>query len=94
MLELELWKLMKITIVNTKIIRIENNVKYGDVIDGVDFEYVKNLTSVNAINLALLASSPPPPQNLKIGGIVEPSVKFKWDLNLENDIIGYKIYWR
>ena len=75
-------------------IRIENNVKYGDVIEGVDFEYVKKLTSVNAINLALLASSPPPPQNLKIGGIVEPSVKFKWDINLENDIIGYKIYWR
>ena len=75
-------------------IRIENNVKYGDVIDGVDFEYVKNLTSVNAINLALLASSPPPPQNLKIGGIVEPSVKFKWDYSENQDIIGYKIYWR
>ena len=60
----------------------------------IKFEYVKKLTSVNAINLALLASSPPPPQNLKIGGIVEPSVKFKWDLNRENDIIGYKIYWR
>ena len=75
-------------------IRIENNIKYGDVIDGVDFEYVKKLTTVNAINLALLASSPTPPKNLKIGGIVEPSVKFKWDLNPESDIIGYKIYWR
>ena len=75
-------------------IRIENNIKYGDVIDGVDFEYVKKLTTVNAINLALLASSPTPPKNLKIGGIVEPSVKFKWDLNPESGIIGYKIYWR
>ena len=75
-------------------LRIENNIKYGDVIEGVNFEYVKKLTTVNAINLALLASSPPPPKNLKIGGIVEPSVKFKWDFTDEDDIIGYKIYWR
>ena len=73
-------------------LRIENNIKYGDVIDGVNFDYVKKLTSVNAINLALLASSPPPPKNLKIGGIVEPSVKFKWDFTVDDDIIGYKIY--
>ena len=75
-------------------IRIENNVAYGDVIEGVDFEYTKKLTAVNAINLALIGWSPPPPKNLKIGGIVEPSVKFKWDKSLDNDIIGYKIYWR
>ena len=75
-------------------LRIENNIKYGDVIDGVNFEYVKKLTTVNAINLALLASSPPTPKNLKIGGIVEPSVKFKWDFTDDDDIIGYKIYWR
>ena len=75
-------------------IRIENNIAYGDVIEGVDFEYTKKLTAVNAINLALIGWSPPPPKNLKIGGIVEPSVKFKWDKSLDNDIIGYKIYWR
>ena len=38
--------------------------------------------------------SPPPPKNLKIGGIVEPSVKFKWDKQENIDIVGYKIYWR
>jgi hypothetical protein len=75
-------------------IRIENNIRYGDVISGVNFEYVKKLTAVNAINLALLGWSPPPPKNLKIGGIVEPSVKFKWDDSENKDIIAYKIYWR
>ena len=35
-----------------------------------------------------------PTKNLKIGGIVEPSVKFKWDGSENKDIIGYKIYWR
>ena len=75
-------------------IRFENNINYGDVISGVNFEYVKKLTAVNTINLALLGWSPPPPKNLKIGGIVEPSVKFKWDGSENKDIIGYKIYWR
>ena len=75
-------------------IRIENNINYGDVISGVNFEYAKKLTAVNAVNLALLGWSPPPPKNLKIGGIVEPSVKFKWDYSDNQDITGYKIYWR
>ena len=75
-------------------IRFENNINYGDVISGVNFEYAKKLTAVNAINLALLGWSPPPPKNLKIGGVVEPSVKFKWDGSENKDIIGYKIYWR
>ena len=73
---------------------IDNGIKYGDVIDGVDFNYVKKLTSVNIINLVLIGSSPPPPKNLAIGGIVEPSVKFKWDKNNDKNIKGYKIYWR
>lgn len=75
-------------------IRFENNINYGDVVSGVNFEYAKKLTAVNAINLALLGWSPPPPKNLKIGGIVEPSVKFKWNGSENKDIIGYKIYWR
>ena len=75
-------------------IRFENGIKYGDVIEGVNFEYAKKLTAVNAINLALLGWSPPPPKNLRIGGIVEPSVKFKWDKTTDENIIGYKIYWR
>ena len=75
-------------------LRIEDGIKYGDVIEGVNFEYVQKLTSVNAINLALLASSPPPPKNLKIGGIVEPSVRFKWDDNNDDNIVNYKVYWR
>ena len=27
-------------------------------------------------------------------GIVEPSVKFKWDRPDDSSIVGYKIYWR
>jgi len=58
----------------------------------VNFEYAKKLTAVNAINLASLASAPPPPKNVAIGGIVEPSVKFRWDK--VDGAKGYIIYWR
>ena len=75
-------------------IRKENGIKYGDVISGVNFKYAKSLTAVNAINLASLGWSPEEPKNLKIGGIVEPSTKLKWDIHDDEGIIGYKIYWR
>ena len=75
-------------------IRIEDGIEYGDVISGVNFKYAKKLTAVNAINLASLGWSPKEPKNVKIGGIVEPSTKLKWDISKDKNIIGYKIYWR
>ncbi|WP_339647730.1 M28 family metallopeptidase [uncultured Salegentibacter sp.] len=74
-------------------IRTENGIEYGDVIEGVNFNYAKKLTAVNAINMASLAWAPPAPKNVEIGGIVEPSAKLRWD-KVEGDIAGYKIYWR
>jgi hypothetical protein len=73
-------------------IRTENGINYGDTFEHVNFPYAKKLTAVNAINLASLASAPPPPNNLAIGGIVEPAAKFKWEK--VDGAFGYKIYWR
>ena len=75
-------------------IRTENGIKYGDILEGVNFEYAKKLTTVNAINLASLAWAPPAPKNVKIGGIVQANVKLKWDKIEDDNIFGYKIYWR
>jgi len=75
-------------------IREENGIKYGDVVEGVNFAYAKKLTAVNAINLAGLAWSPLPPKEVEIGGIVEPSVKFRWKKSDDENVVGYKIYWR
>ncbi len=74
-------------------IRTENGIEYGDVVEGVNFDYAKKLTAVNAINLASLAWAPPAPAKVEIGGIVEPSTKLRWEA-VEGDIAGYKIYWR
>ena len=73
-------------------IREENGIKYGDTFEHVYIPYVKKLTAVNAINLASLAWAPPGPNNVGIGGIVEPSVILEWDAI--SDVVGYKIYWR
>ena len=75
-------------------IRTEKGIKYGDVLEGVNFAYAKKLTSVNAITLASLAWAPPAPEKVLIGGIVEPNVKLKWDSIDAESILGYKIYWR
>ncbi len=73
-------------------IRTENGIEYGDKLKFVNFNYAKKLTAVNAINMASLAWAPPSPKNVSIGGIVEPSVKLKWDK--VDGAESYKIYWR
>jgi len=73
-------------------IRVENNIEYGDKLKFVNFQYAKELTAVNAINMASLAWAPPAPKNVAIGGIVQPSAKFKWEK--VDGATGYKIYWR
>jgi Zn-dependent M28 family amino/carboxypeptidase len=73
-------------------IRTENGIDYGDTFEHVNFPYCKKLTTVNAITMANLASAPPSPTEVSIGGIVEASVKLKW--TKVEGAKGYKIYWR
>jgi len=75
-------------------IRVENGIKYGDVIEGVNFEYAKKMTAVNAITMAGLAWAPQTPTNVSIGGAVQPSTKLAWDVLPSDKVAGYKIYWR
>lgn len=75
-------------------IREENGIAYGDVIEGVNFEYAQKLTAVNEISLAALAWAPPAPKNVKIGGAVQPSTTLAWEPSTDSNIAGYKIYFR
>lgn len=75
-------------------LRTEDGIKYGDVIEGVNFPYAAKLTGVNATVMASLAWAPPAPKNVQIGGIVMPSTRLKWDAVTDADLAGYKIYWR
>ena len=73
-------------------LRTEGDIEYGDVIEGVNFEYCKKMTAVNAASLAAMALAPASPQNVSIGGIVKPSAYLKWD-KVEG-ASAYKVYWR
>lgn len=75
-------------------IREEDGIKYGDVIEGVNFEYAKKLTAVNAISLAGLAWAPKAPNDVRIGGAVRPSTTLNWEESDDPNIAGYKVYYR
>lgn len=78
-------------------IRLENGIEYGDVIEGVDFEYAKKLTALNVVSLAGMASAPPFPSNVKIKGAVSANTILEWTIpesNVAENLKGYKVYWR
>jgi hypothetical protein len=47
-------------------VRVENNIQYGDLLEFVDFEYLRKNTCLNLCNLANLAKSPSMPQEVKV----------------------------
>lgn len=78
-------------------LRTENEIIYGDTIDGVDFDYAAKLTALNAVSLAGMSWAPKPPTGVAIKGAVEPSTTLTWNAlsTTENpQLAGYKIYWR
>ena len=75
-------------------IRTENGIEYGDVIEGVDFDYAAKMTALNAAVLARLAWAPPAPGGVRIGGAVRPSTTLEWDAVEDPGVVGYKVYWR
>lgn len=75
-------------------LRTENGVRYGDVIEGVNFDYAEKLTEVNVASLASLAAGPPAPDSVRIGGAVSPSTTLAWEPVDHDDLAGYKVYWR
>lgn len=78
-------------------LREEDGIKYGDTIDGVDFDYAAKLTALNAVTMAGMAWAPSPPNNVKIAGAVRPSTTLSWDAldaGQNPQLAGYKVYWR
>ena len=72
-------------------VRTEGGIAYGDVIEGVDFPYLAQVTRLNAISLAALASAPAPPDGVKIEGAVSPDTTVSWSPS--PGASGYKV-WR
>ena len=73
-------------------VRVENGIAYGDVIEGVDFDYAATLTALNVATLASLAWAPAPPDSVAVAGAVEPAARLTWAPS--PGAAGYKVYWR
>lgn len=78
-------------------LREEDGIRYGDTIEGVDFDYAQKLTALNVVSLAGLALAPPFPAGVEIEGAVQPSTTLRWELpggDAAENLAGYKVYWR
>ena len=79
-------------------IRTENGIHYGDVVEGVDFDYARKLTALNVVTLASMAGAPPFPADVTLEGAVRPSTTIKWQVRGDErqtaNLRAFKIYWR
>ncbi len=75
-------------------LRTENGIAYGDVIEGVNFEYAAAITALDAATLISLAWRPAAPDSVTIRGAVRPSPTLRWKAVTAPDLLGYRIYWR
>jgi len=73
-------------------LRTENGKAYGDVIEGVDFTYLAQVTRLNTVAMASLASAPPPSSDVKIAGAVSPDTKVSWAAT--PGAAGHRVWWR
>ncbi|HEV2321352.1 MAG TPA: M28 family peptidase, partial [Gammaproteobacteria bacterium] len=55
-------------------VRVENGIHYGDVLSGVDFDYLAKVTAMNAVTLAAMAWAPAPPTGFDIASDPEPGL--------------------
>ena len=75
-------------------LRTENGIKYGDVIEGVDFPYAASIAALDAATLVSLAWAPASPESVTIRGAVQPSPTLRWKPVAAPDLAGYRVYWR
>jgi acetylornithine deacetylase/succinyl-diaminopimelate desuccinylase-like protein len=73
-------------------LRTEGGVKYGDLIEGVDFDYLAQVTRLNVVTMAALAMAPAPPTEVEISGAVSPDTTVKW--TPAPDAAAYRVWWR
>ncbi|WP_310475051.1 M28 family metallopeptidase [Sandarakinorhabdus sp.] len=72
-------------------VRVENGKRYGDLIEGVDFQYLAKVTRLNVAGLAALARAPMPPA-VTIQRDDGSSTKVSW--TAVKNAAGYRIWWR
>jgi hypothetical protein len=75
-------------------VRIEDGVQYGDLPQFVDYNYLTQVTRVNAAALASMALGPASPKQVEIETRPGNDTNLRWEANAESDLAGYQIVWR
>jgi hypothetical protein len=76
-------------------VRTENGIEYGDLTKFVDFDYVARVARLNAATLALLASAPAPPANVRLlTKNLENDSTLTWEAAPGGLASSYEILWR
>jgi hypothetical protein len=76
-------------------VREEDGVKYGDVIEMVDFPYIAQVARVNAAAMASMALAPASPSDVSFkSSRQEYNTTLTWKPNAEPDVSGYRVVWR
>jgi Zn-dependent M28 family amino/carboxypeptidase len=76
-------------------LRTENGIKYGDLVEYMDFEYLKKNTAVNLANLANLAKSPSMPLEVKVDvKNLTNSAYLYWKAPANGKVKGYYVLMR
>lgn len=76
-------------------VREENGIKYGDVVEMVDFAYIAQVARVNAAAIASMALAPAAPAGVSFKSArQEYDTLLTWKANPEPDVAGYRIVWR
>jgi hypothetical protein len=76
-------------------LRIENGIRYGDLLEFMDFEYLRKNTALNLANLANLAKSPGMPQDVKIDvRNLTNSTLLSWKAPATGKVKGYYVLLR
>jgi Zn-dependent M28 family amino/carboxypeptidase len=76
-------------------VRTENGIKYGDLVEFMDFEYLRKNTAMNLSVLANLAKAPSPPQEVKVDvKKLTNSTSLSWKAPKSNLAKGYYILMR
>ncbi len=73
-------------------VRVENGIAYGDVLEGVDFDYLAQVTRLNVVGLAALALAPAPPEGVTITGAVTPDTVVSWKPDAAGAL--HRVWWR
>jgi hypothetical protein len=73
-------------------VRSENGIAYGDVIGGVDFNYLAQVARLNIVTMAAFAMAPAPPPAVHITGAVTYNTSLSW--TAVPGAASYRAWWR